>query len=84
MVDVQGIESDDQVTKDEGKEFRQLMETHWKNRVSKAANRRKALRRLNKPELLPLTEDLLKLKVMFEVANNSSKGCIYLTVTESK
>ncbi len=84
MLCVQGIESDDQVTKDEGKEFRQLMETHWKNRVSKAANRRKALRRLNKPELLPLTEDLLKLKVKFEFVYSGTTRRDYVTVTESK
>ncbi len=65
-----GIENDDQVTKNEGKEFKQLMETHWKNRISKAANRRKGLRQLNKPEVLPLTEDLLKLKGSFIPKNH--------------
>ena len=61
-----GIQSEDPVKseqlKKEAGDFKLLYEAHWNSKISCVANRRKKLRQINKPNVLPLTRDMVVLR----------------------
>lgn len=57
-----GIRSGDNNLKKEAVDFKELYEAHWNSKVSSIANRRKKLRALNKPIVVPATKDLVKFR----------------------
>ena len=61
-----GICNGDADEQSEGRDFQFLFQAHWNNQVSCVAKRRQRLRKLNKSEKLPDTEDLVKLRTYIE------------------
>ena len=57
----QAIRANDDVRKKDAKNFLDLFAAEWTNKISAVANRRMALKQLNKPILTPITEDLVTL-----------------------
>lgn len=57
-----GIQTGSPDAQNEGREFQYMFQAHWNNAVSSVAKRRQRLRQLNKPDSLPLTEDLVRFK----------------------
>ena len=57
-----GIQNGDVDAQSEGRDFQFLFQAHWNNQVSCVAQRRQRLRKLNKQDDLPTTEDLLILR----------------------
>ena len=58
-----GVEKDDETAKKSAKNFLKLFELHWSNSVSSIALRSLADSKFNKAEQLPLTDDLIRLKL---------------------
>lgn len=61
-----GIQTESAQIVTEARDFKELYNAHWNNRVSSIAKRRQKLRHINKPGKVPLTSDLLKLKEWME------------------
>lgn len=57
-----GIQTENPKLVTEANDFKELYSAHWNNRVSAVAKRRQKMRHINKPNRVPLTSDLLKLK----------------------
>lgn len=56
-----GIQQEVECWQKEGKDFQYLFDAHWTNNVSSVAEKRMRLRKLNKPVVLPLQEDMVAL-----------------------
>ena len=70
----EAIISSNTVDKTNADEFNQLLEMKWNDEIAKVSRTELECRKWNKPNLLPLTEDLLKLKVhITEVQRNAMK-----------
>lgn len=67
-----GIQEENDEFVKEARDFSELYQAHWNNRVSSVAKRRQKLRHVNKPSKIPLSSDLLKMKQWMESELNEA------------
>ena len=66
------IEGDNQVMRRRGKDMLTLLERRWNDEIAKISRVGLGHRKWNKPQLLPLTEDLQNLKCRISTLQNIS------------
>ena len=77
----QGLRSKDSVVLENVNTFLQLFELEWKNNISTSAVRSLGDKQFEKPEVLPLTSDLLKLRSYLKEEITASVGRLMSTPT---